>query len=83
MKENREISVTIVFFLPFRHILRGVTLLGKFIVDEAELAALLAGRDAVEADEELGAVVGVGVLGMRIVLAKLVSRGRLGALESV
>lgn len=83
MKESREISVSIVFFLPFRNILRGVTLLGKFIVDEAELAALLAGRDAVEADEELGAVVGVGVLGMRIVLAKLVSRGRLGALESV
>ena len=83
MKENREISVSIAFFSPFRHILRGVALLGKFIVDEAELAALLAGRDAVEADEELGAVVSVGVLGMRIVLAKLVSRGRLGALESV
>ncbi len=62
--------------LPLGDVLRGVALLGELVVDETELAALLPGRDAVEADEELSAVVGVRVLGVRVVLAELV-RGRL------
>ena len=47
--------------LPLGDILWGVTLLGEFVVDESELAALLTGRDSVQADVELGAVVRVGV----------------------
>ena len=47
--------------LPLWDVLWGVTLLGEFVVDEAELAALLTGRDSVQADVELGTVVGVGV----------------------
>ena len=49
--------------LPLGDILWGVTLLGEFVVDESELAALLTGRDSVQADVELGTVVRVGVPG--------------------
>ena len=45
------------------HILGRVALLGELVVDEPELAALLAGRDPVQADVELRAVVRVGVPG--------------------
>ena len=47
--------------LPLWDVLWGVALLGEFVVDEAELAALLTGRDSVQADVELGTVVRVGV----------------------
>ena len=47
--------------LPLWDVLWGVALLGELVVDEAELAALLTGRDSVQADVELGTVVGVGV----------------------
>ena len=70
-------------YSPLRYILGSVALLGQLVVDEAELAALLAGRDAVQAHVELGAVVGVGVLGVGVELAELVSGGVGGALEPV
>ena len=69
-------------FLPFRHILGSVALLGHLVVDQAELAALLTGRDAVQTDEELGAVVGIGVLGVGVELAELVNGSSLGTLEA-
>ena len=68
---------------PFRYILRSVTLVGELIEHEAELATLLSGGDAVEADVEVGAVVRVGVLGVGVELAELVSGGVGGALEPV
>ena len=46
---------------PLWDVLWGVALLGEFVVDEAELAALLTGRDSVQADVELSTVVRVGV----------------------
>jgi hypothetical protein len=49
--------------LPLRHVLGSITLVGELIEDKAELAALLTGRDTVQANVELGAVVGVGVPG--------------------
>ena len=49
--------------LPLWDVLWCVALLGELVVDEAELAALLTGRDSVQADVELGTVVGVGVPG--------------------
>merc|ERR1719234_1839519 len=60
-----------------------VALLGELVVDETELTALLTGRDSVQADIELRAVVRVGVLGMGVELAKLISRGLLRAGEPV
>merc|ERR1719275_146925 len=72
-----------VVVLALGYILWGVTLLGEFVVDEAELAALLTGRDSVQADVELGAVVRVGVLGMGVKLSKLISGSLLGAREPV
>ena len=47
--------------LPLRHILRSITLVRELVEYEAELAALLTGRDAVQANVELGAIVGVGI----------------------
>ena len=47
--------------LPLWDVLWGVALLGELVVDESELAALLTGRDSVQADVELGTVVRVGV----------------------
>jgi hypothetical protein len=67
---------------PFGHILGCVALLGELVIDEAQLAALLAGRDTVQTDEELGAVVGVRVLGVRVVLSELVGGRLLRALEA-
>merc|ERR1719500_2501179 len=64
-------------------VLWGVALLGELVVDEAELAALLTGRDSVQADVELGTVVGVRVLGVRVELSKLISGSLLGAGEAV
>merc|ERR1719273_1298969 len=65
------------------HILGRVALLGELVVDEAELAALLARGDPVQADVELGTVVGVGVLGMGVELAELIGGSLLGAGEPV
>ena len=47
--------------LPLWDVLWGITLLGELVVDESELAALLARRDSVQADVELGTVVRVRV----------------------
>ena len=49
---------------------------------QAQLAALLSGGDTVQADEELGAVVGVSVLGVGVELSELVDGSSLGTLES-
>jgi len=62
-----------VVVFAFRYILRSITLVGELIEHEAELAALLSGGDAVEADVEVGAVVGVSVLGVGVKLAELIS----------
>lgn len=67
---------------PFWNILRSIALCREFIIDETQLTTLLPGGDTVQADEELGAVVGVGVLGMGINLSKLISRSFLRAVES-
>jgi hypothetical protein len=67
---------------PFGNIFWCITLLGELVIDEAQLTALLPGGDSVEADEELGAVVGIRVLGMRVVLPELVGGRLLGALEA-
>ena len=47
--------------LPLWDVLWCVALLGEFVVDESEFAALLAGGDSVQADVELGTVVRVRV----------------------
>lgn len=52
------------------------------IVDEAELAALLARSHSVQADVELGAVRGVGVLGVRVGDAERVLGSDFRTLES-
>ena len=44
--------------LPLRDVLWGVAALGTLIEDEAEVAALLTGRDSVQADVVRGTVVG-------------------------
>ena len=67
--------MNLILHSPFRYILRSVTLVGELIEHEAELATLLSGGDAVEADVEVGAVVRVGVLGVGVELAELISRG--------
>merc|ERR1719278_2030229 len=64
-------------------VLGGVALLGELVVDKPELAALLAGGDPVQADVELGTVVGVGVLGMGVELAELIGGSLLGAGEPI
>merc|ERR1719242_1545255 len=64
-------------------VLWGVALLGELVVDEAELAALLTGRDSVQADVELSTVVRVGVLGVGVELTKLIGGSLLGAGEPV
>jgi hypothetical protein len=57
--------------------------LGVLVVDQAQLATLLTGRDAIEANVKLGAVWGVRVLGVRIGQAERVFGAHVGALESV
>jgi len=72
-----------VVVFAFRYILWSIALLGELIVDETKLAALLSWGDAVQTDEELGAVVSVSILGVRVVLAKLISGRSLRALEPI
>merc|ERR1719245_1883196 len=72
-----------VVIFALRYVLGGVALLGELVVDQSQLAALVSGGDAVQADEELGAVVGVGVLGVRVELSELVSGSVSGALEPI
>merc|ERR1719430_993248 len=72
-----------VVVLALWDVLGGVTLLGEFVVDESELAALLTGRDSIQADVELGAVVRVRVLGMGVELSELISGSLLRAGEPV
>merc|ERR1719445_1855810 len=72
-----------VVIFALRYIFRSVALLGELVVDQPQLAALFSGGDSVEADEELGAVVGVGVLGVRVELTELISRSIGGALEPI
>ena len=68
---------------PFRYVLGSVALVGQLIEHQTELAALLPRGDAVEADVEVGAVVGVSVLGVGVELAELISRGAGGTLQSI
>ena len=70
-------------FSPFRYILRSITLLGQFIVDQTKFTPLFSGRDSVQTNVELGAVVGVSVLGVRVELSELVSGSVSGALEPI
>ena len=71
------------FNSPFRYILRSITLVGELIENKAELTALLSGRDSVQADVEVSAVVGISVLGVGVELAELISWGTGGALEAI
>ena len=71
------------FNSPFRYILRSITLVGQLIENKAELTALLSGRDSVQADVEVSAVVGISVLGVGVELAELISRGTGGTLEAI
>ena len=68
--------------LPLGHVLWSVALLGHLVVDKTELAALLPGLEAVEADVELCTVLLVGVLGVGVRHAKVVNVGVLGAGEA-
>jgi len=70
-----------VVIFAFWYILGCVALLAELVVDETELTALLSGGDTVETDEELGAVVGVSVLGMGVELSEFVNGSSLGTLE--
>ena len=69
--------------LPLRYIFRSIALFCELIVDETKLASLLSGGDSVQANEELGAVVGIGVLGVGVELAKLVSGSISWAREAI
>ena len=70
------------FFLPFGDVFGWVALPCDGVEDQSELTALLPWGDTVEADVELGAVSGVGVLGMGVGNAKGVSLGKFGAVET-
>lgn len=72
-----------VVVLALRHILWSITLVGELVEDEAELAALLAGRDTIQTNVELGAIVSVGILRMGVELAELVSGGLFRADEPI
>ena len=69
--------------LPLRYIFRSITLFCELIVDKAKLASLLSGGDSVQTNEELGAVVGIGVLRMGVELSKLISGSVSGTLEPI
>ena len=69
--------------LPLRYIFRSIALFCELIVDKTKLASLLSGGDSVQANEELGAVVGIGVLGVRVELSKLISGSVGGTLEAI
>lgn len=71
-----------VVVFALRNIFWGVALLRELIIDQAQLTALLSGGDTVQADEELGAVVGISVLGVGVELSELVDGSSLGTLES-
>jgi len=67
----------------FRYILWSIALLGELVVDKTELTSLFSGGDTVQTNEELGAVVGISILGVRVILTKLISGGGLGTLEPI
>ena len=69
--------------LPFWNILRVVALLAQLIVDQSQLTSLLSWSDSVQTNIELGAVLGVSVLRVRIKLTKVISGGVGGALEPI
>ena len=69
------------YYLPFGHIFGRVALHGHGVEDEAELASLLPGSHAVQADVELGAVRGVGVLGMGVAYTEGIGGAHLRAVE--
>ncbi len=71
-----------VVVLALWHVLRSVARVGHRVEDETELAALLARGHAVQADVELCAVCGVGVLGMGVGDAVGVGLAHVGALET-
>ena len=81
-KGNDTVQMRHHFNSPFRYILRSITLVGQLIENKAELTALLSGRDSVQADVEVSAVVGISVLGVGVELAEFVDGSSLGTLES-
>jgi len=72
-----------IVIFALRYIFRSIALFCELIVDKTKLASLLSGGDSVQANEELGAVVGIGVLGVRVELAKLISGSVSRALEAI
>lgn len=69
--------------LPLWHVVGVVALADLVVVDLTEGAPLLARLDVVEADVELLAVGGVGVLGVGQCLPVAVQLGLAGALEAI
>merc|ERR1712088_741101 len=72
-----------IVIFALRYVFRSIALLCELIVDQTKLTSLLSGGDSVQANEELGAVVGIGVLGVRVELAKLISGSVSRALEAI
>jgi len=72
-----------IVIFALRYVFRSIALLCELIVDKTKLTSLLSGGDSVQANEELGAVVGIGVLGVRVELAKLISGSVSRALEAI
>jgi len=72
-----------IVIFALRYIFWSIALFCELIVDKTKLASLLSGGDSVQANEELGAVVGIGVLGVRVELSKLISGSVSGTLESI
>jgi len=72
-----------VVIFALRYIFRSIALFCELIVDKTKFASLLSWGDSVQTNEELGAVVGIGVLGVRIELSKLISGSVGGTLEPV
>lgn len=72
-----------VVVLAFWNIFRRIARKCDGVENEAELATLGTGRHSVQADVELGAISGVGVLGVRVGGVKgVLLVGLLGALEA-
>lgn len=74
-------QVRVVVF-AFLHVLRSITFLGLCVVYKTKFAAMFTGSDAVQADIELGAILGVQVPWVGLQLVKQVELGLAGALES-
>lgn len=83
MRKSEIRFVCYTSYLPFGYVFRFVALSYLIVVHLAEGASLFTGRDVVQADVELLAVGGVGVLGVGEGLSVAVQLGLGGALEAI